>query len=1073
MSRGLVAGILRRWSGGRLGRRPVAEAHAARDRGDWGVAADLYRLALTRRPELRYLRLELGAVLRNAGRIDEAFEALAAFVSDPDAPPDGPAERMLALLLARSGNLAAAAFHARRAAALGVRESLEDELHEATDAPRSERAIVRELLERCERHSADIEGLSACARRLSGLGETASADVFLALARLRTGFAASALGAEPAPNPSSEGAGGRLADNDARLPYPGLQATLSELGLMMSIVADEPAGQPAPAPLRLPDARSRGRGAAEQAGPSILADAAGWADRLETLLLAPPEQGILAKLGAALADADRSILLRPPKATFGSPDDLALAAGRVAWNNLRDYLAQHRHLAFPPAGSARLLRAVARFDRKGLGPYLHLASRIVARGSDTLVLPMLASPHGQTAAQVEAAVTWLGMHLDAPGFARVAPRLGELGLKAAMNQIVSRLSETGDLDVADLKIIRDAYIGAGEPAPALQIQAAVLTARPDDDLEKKIASRLAGLVDGVLHEPPQQTVRRRPIQDDVAADLREFGDAVRAAGLAPELLPVRSAPDVREGDALHVVRLGTRQRSTAWGTLPVLCGIEAIRIRTITLRPPIGLKIVLDGRTVADLAGPPPDGRNTASTEPIRHTYNAWIDVSAELPGPHVVDIVPVGAGSTLLAATRRIIVDPPTELDRHSASDSVVVLGGARVGSLEEQIDALPSVVRSAGRSALPLRPERILVVRADQLGDLVASVPAIQRLREMLPDGKLYGLVTPANEALARSLGLFEDVVTAELAYSHTTKRRHMDADAQAHLQRRLASIGLDLAIDLSPGPDSRPLLRLSGAPCLVGFKPAEFPWLTFGIDARTHDPVNLKERASHATLILTLVEALGAALGHRPVTIRHPDARREDLARFGPAASGSFAVLHAGARIDFKRWPFGHYLELGRLIIETTDLGVILLSDDADHEADVVASGLPPERLRFQAGHIPAPALEALLAFCEVFVGNDTGPKHLAALRGAKVVSVHMGQVNWDEWGQEGNGLIVSRRVPCCGCGIDRIEDCGKQLACLVNIRPAEVYEAAARLAGPWTCGSPSGAAHGGRLAAEGRS
>jgi hypothetical protein len=54
--------------------------------------------------------------------------------------------------------------------------------------------------------------------------------------------------------------------------------------------------------------------------------------------------------------------------------------------------------------------------------------------------------------------------------------------------------------------------------------------------------------------------------------------------------------------------------------------------------------------------------------------------------------------------------------------------------------------------------------------------------------------------------------------------------------------------------------------------------------------------------------------------------------------------------------------------------------------------------------------------------------------------------MDQVNWNEWGQEGHGMIVSRRVPCCGCGIETEEDCGKDLACLVNIKPNDILQAA---------------------------
>jgi ADP-heptose:LPS heptosyltransferase len=82
--------------------------------------------------------------------------------------------------------------------------------------------------------------------------------------------------------------------------------------------------------------------------------------------------------------------------------------------------------------------------------------------------------------------------------------------------------------------------------------------------------------------------------------------------------------------------------------------------------------------------------------------------------------------------------------------------------------------------------------------------------------------------------------------------------------------------------------------------------------------------------------------------------------------------------------------------------------------------------------------------------VFVGNDSGPKHLAALRGVPVVSLHMARLNWSEWGQEMSGRIISRRVPCAGCGIGLDgEDCGKDFACLRHIRPEEVFAAVEEL------------------------
>ena len=71
------------------------------------------------------------------------------------------------------------------------------------------------------------------------------------------------------------------------------------------------------------------------------------------------------------------------------------------------------------------------------------------------------------------------------------------------------------------------------------------------------------------------------------------------------------------------------------------------------------------------------------------------------------------------------------------------------------------------------------------------------------------------------------------------------------------------------------------------------------------------------------------------------------------------------------------------------------------------------------------------------------------HRAARRGAKVVSLHMARVNWNEWGQDGRGMILSKRVPCVGCSLKDIQLCGRDAACLHSIGVGEVLAAARQL------------------------
>ena len=135
---------------------------------------------------------------------------------------------------------------------------------------------------------------------------------------------------------------------------------------------------------------------------------------------------------------------------------------------------------------------------------------------------------------------------------------------------------------------------------------------------------------------------------------------------------------------------------------------------------------------------------------------------------------------------------------------------------------------------------------------------------------------------------------------------------------------------------------------------------------------------------------------------------------------------------------------------LLLQRTELKVVVLDGGGAWEDGAPHLPLPPDRFLRMGGTLPFDQFDALLSFCAVFVGNDSGPKHLASLRGANVVSIHSSRINWNEWGQEMTGTIISRKLPCAGCAIFHdSEECGKGFACITLITPDEVYAAIAAL------------------------
>ena len=277
---------------------------------------------------------------------------------------------------------------------------------------------------------------------------------------------------------------------------------------------------------------------------------------------------------------------------------------------------------------------------------------------------------------------------------------------------------------------------------------------------------------------------------------------------------------------------------------------------------------------------------------------------------------------------------------------------------------------------------------------------------------------------------------------------RKRTMPLAQQEELRQRLAPYAFDIAIDLAESSMSRPLLLLSGAPFLYGFYDRDWPFLSAGFEGNSHDPKNYGEVAPHSTRILAFIERFGALIDSKASIVRRADLSRDRLAAFGILETDRFAVLHTGARIEFSRWP--HYPALCDLLVQKTDLKVVLITDNPLLRATLPDSLTRSDRFRLIEERLPFDDFDALLSFCTLFFGNDSGPKHLASLRGVNVVSIHSARVNWSEWGQELVGTIVSRRVPCAGCAIYHdADECGKDYVCVRGISAVEVFDAAMRL------------------------
>jgi ADP-heptose:LPS heptosyltransferase len=279
-----------------------------------------------------------------------------------------------------------------------------------------------------------------------------------------------------------------------------------------------------------------------------------------------------------------------------------------------------------------------------------------------------------------------------------------------------------------------------------------------------------------------------------------------------------------------------------------------------------------------------------------------------------------------------------------------------------------------------------RILLLRRDNIGDLVCTTPLIAALRAQLPAAWLGAVVTTYNaEVLAGNRALDEVFVYEKL--------KHRSGSLLSHLRTRLGQVAklrersFDCVIVPAASPQALKLAR--------SLKPGRVLAAPVSAPAGQHEV----ERAFE----------LGRPFGlkGKPGSMQvFPDpSRQSELRR--QLGSGPFIAIHISARRPAQRWPLERYAALAVELAK--EARVLLLwapgaADNPRHPGDDAAA---EEVLRRAAAAAPVPVatadlktLIAALSLADQVICPDGGAMHLAAALGKPVVAL-FGDSPVDRW------------------------------------------------------------------------
>jgi ADP-heptose:LPS heptosyltransferase len=295
-------------------------------------------------------------------------------------------------------------------------------------------------------------------------------------------------------------------------------------------------------------------------------------------------------------------------------------------------------------------------------------------------------------------------------------------------------------------------------------------------------------------------------------------------------------------------------------------------------------------------------------------------------------------------------------------------------------------------------------------------------------------------------------------ELDYFHAKSvlgRRDIGPEESDSLRSRLQAQHFDVAIDLRMHPDTRQILQYSGAELLAGFDHAgRFPWLDVALEWEGDQSLTPK-RGNIVDRLGQLVEAVAIACdpdrsGVRSVDHIHARSALSALPSIAALPPGflfePLVCVHPAVGNAVRQWPAEHFGALIDLLIEEHGVHVVLIGgQDELPVADAVLRTVKHRSAVVSLlGSLQLAELPLLLQVAKLFVGNNSGPQHLAAALGTPTVGIHSGVVDATEWGPFGpRAVAVRRKTVCSPCYVATVAQCHRQMACLRKLRPADVY------------------------------
>jgi ADP-heptose:LPS heptosyltransferase len=298
------------------------------------------------------------------------------------------------------------------------------------------------------------------------------------------------------------------------------------------------------------------------------------------------------------------------------------------------------------------------------------------------------------------------------------------------------------------------------------------------------------------------------------------------------------------------------------------------------------------------------------------------------------------------------------------------------------------------------------LFIFKLNQLGDNVVFLPGLQALRARFPDWFFTMITTPPEKVLYENLTPADELLTSTKTRFNSCWKRPWELAAWSSRVRARQPDACLVSFDQANV--AHYLARRSGAKVRVGYK---LPQIRLR-HTLTHE-VPMPKSGWVAEWNWEIARTVARVAGGVELPAVPPPPNLSHLFSVVPKPGvRSRIVVHAGASSDFTRWSQEKFVAVAARLAR--DHEVIWI------DRPETAGAKPPRSVRRFAPESLS-VFASLLASADLFLGNNSGPMHLANALGRRGVVVTGSTARgWDPyWHRDRWTVLRHPALPCQPC------------------------------------------------------